>query len=240
LRDTLANNVITTPVARPEKTYVRVAERLQVLILTKKLAAGSRLPPERLLCQQLGVSRTVLREALKLLSARGLVEEVTGRGTHVSQPNLNTVKKLLEICLSWHAQAFLENLVELRRLIEVEIAGLAAVHATETDLSRLRRNLQEMEAVVDGNIKRFTKLDLAFHLGLAKATHNELFLILFEAIANAMVERWEKMYWDPEVRRHGVQFHKKILAEIERKDPDAARRAVRRNIQAFKHDVLTH
>lgn len=236
----MADVLITGIVERPPKTWVRVAERLQELILSKKVPPGSKLPPERALCQQLGVSRTVLREAVKLLSARGLVYEVNGKGTFVSKPNMDAVKKSLEICLSWHAQSMLENLVELRRLIEIEIAGLAAAHATKAEISSLRQNVRGMELAVGGSIKNFMKLDLAFHLGLAKATHNELFVMLFEAIASAMVGRWEKMYWDPKVRGHGVQFHKKILAEIERRDPAGARSAVRKNIEAFKHDVLAH
>jgi GntR family transcriptional repressor for pyruvate dehydrogenase complex len=236
----MADVLITGIVDRPPKTWVRVAERLQELILSEKLAPGSKLPPERVLCQQLGVSRTVLREAVKLLSARGLVYEVNGKGTFVSKPNLEAVKKSLEICLSWHAQSMLENLVELRRLIEVEIAGLAAAHATKAEIASLRQNVREMEFAVDSNMKEFVKLDLAFHLGLAKATHNELFVMLFEAIAGAMVGRWEKMYWDPKVRGHGIRFHKKILGEIERRDPAAARGAVRKNIEAFRHDVLAH
>jgi len=236
----MVETLITGLVERPPKTWVIVVERLQDLIISGKLAPGSKLPAERALCQQLGVSRTVLREATKLLAARGLVREVYGRGTFVSKPNLDAVRKSLEICLSWHAELVLENLVEMRRLIEVEIAGLAAVHATKAEVRILRENIRQMESLVDGNIKEFTELDLAFHMGLAKATHNQIFMMLFEAIASAMVGRWEKMYWDPAVRRHGVRFHKMILAEIERHNPIAARRAVRKNIKAFKRDVLTH
>lgn len=232
--------LITDVIERPQKTWMQVAERLQNLILTKKLLPGSKLPPERVLCQQLGVSRTVLREATKLLSARGLVEEVMGKGTFVSKPNLNAIKSSLEICLGWHAQAVLDNLVELRRLIEVEIAGLAAINATKNDLAGLWRNVRVMESTVDDNVKKFTELDLAFHADLARATHNELFVILFEAISSAMVDTWGKMYWDLKVRKHGVRFHKRILAAIDQRDAQGARRAVRENIEAFKHDVLSH
>ena len=225
-------------VERPPKTWVRVVDRLQGLILEKKLEPGSKLPPERQLCQQLGVSRTVLREAIKHLSALGLVEEITGRGTFVSRPNLDAVRKSLQICLGWHAQAVLENLVELRRLIEVEIAGLAAMHATEEEINKLGQNVREMEGGVDGNVARFMNLDLEFHSGLARATHNELFVMLFDAISGAMVGIWEKMHNDPEERKHGIQYHQKILSAIERRNPDEARRAVRENIESFKRDLL--
>ena len=233
-------NLTIEAVERPPKTWVRVVDRLQGLILEKKLEPGSKLPPERQLCQQLGVSRTVLREAIKHLSALGLVEEVTGRGTFVSQPNLDAVRKSLQICLGWHAQALLENLVELRRLIEVEIAGLAAMHATEEEIQKLGQNVHEMEVGVDGNLKRFMNLDLEFHSGLARATHNELFVMLFDAISGAMVGTWEKMHNDPEERKHGLQYHHRILSAIERRNPDEARRAVRENIESFKRDLVAH
>src|SRR5579862_4941772 len=101
---------------------------------------------------------------MKHLSALGLVEEITGRGTFVSRPNLDAVKRSLQVCLGWHAQAVLENLVELRRLIEVEIAGLAAIHATEEEIKDLGRNVAEMEMEVrpDSNVQKFMNLDLEF------------------------------------------------------------------------------
>jgi GntR family transcriptional repressor for pyruvate dehydrogenase complex len=183
----------------------------------------------------------VVREAIKLLSARGLVEEIPGKGTFVSAPNFSAVRRSLEICLSWHAEAAFENLVQLRQLIEVEIAGLAALHVTKKEISNLWDNVKEMESVLsDEGIERFTVLDRNFHAGLARATHNELFVMLFEAIAGVMVARWKKMYWDPDVRKSGLSFHKRILAAVERRDPQEARRTVRSNIEAFRRDVITH
>jgi GntR family transcriptional regulator, transcriptional repressor for pyruvate dehydrogenase complex len=235
----MSTDFIIDAVERPPKTWVRVVDRLQGLILGKKLAPGSKLPPERQLCQQLGVSRTVLREAIKHLSAVGLVEEITGRGTFVSRPNLDAVRRSLQVCLGWHAQAVLENLVELRRLIEVEIAGLAAMHATEEEIQSLGKNVAEMETEVgpNSNVQKFMNLDLEFHSGLARATHNELFVMLFDAISGAMVGIWEKMHNDPEERKHGIQYHKKILSAIEQRNPQDARTAVRDNIESFKRDL---
>jgi GntR family transcriptional regulator, transcriptional repressor for pyruvate dehydrogenase complex len=234
----MENDLLMGVVERPPKTWVRVADRLQTLILGKKLQPGAKLPPERVLCEEFGVSRTVLREAIKHLSAQGLVEEVTGRGTFVSKPNLEAVKKTLQICLGWHAQAVLENLVELRRLIEVEIAGLASIHATKEEIRKLRQNVTDMQSIADGNVKTFVKLDLEFHSLLARATHNELFVLLFDAISSALVGTWEKIHQDFEERKRGVSYHKRILAAIEQSNPDEARRAVRQNIESFKRDAV--
>jgi GntR family transcriptional regulator, transcriptional repressor for pyruvate dehydrogenase complex len=231
------NDLLMGVVERPPKTWVRVADRLQTLILGRKLQPGAKLPPERVLCEEFGVSRTVLREAIKHLSAQGLVEEITGRGTFVSKPNLEAVKKSLQICLGWHAQAVLENLVELRRLIEVEIAGLASTHATKDEIRNLRLNVSQMQSLTDGNINRFVKLDLEFHSLLARATHNELFVMLFDAISSALVGTLEKIHQDDEERKRGVRYHKRILAAIEHRKPDEARRAVRENIESFKRDA---
>jgi DNA-binding FadR family transcriptional regulator len=127
--------------------------------------------------------------------------------------------------------------VELRRLIEVEIAGLASIHATKEEIKNLRQNVSDMESTADGNIKRFVKLDLEFHSLLARATHNELFVMLFDAISSALVGTWEKIHQDFEERKRGVQYHKKILAAIEQRNPGEARRAVRQNIESFKRDA---
>lgn len=236
----MSDTLITGLIERPPKTSAAVAERLQNLILTKELEPGSKLPPERSLCRQLGVSRTVLREAIKLLSARGLVDEIAGKGTYVSEPNFEAVKKSLQVCLKWYAEAVFENLVQLRQLIEVEIAGLAASEITEQEISELRDNIKEMESVLDGDIDRYIELDLDFHARIASATHNDLFVALFEAIAGAMVARWKKMYWDTEVRKSGLSLHKKILEAIERRIPQEARRVVRGNIETFQRDVASH
>jgi GntR family transcriptional regulator, transcriptional repressor for pyruvate dehydrogenase complex len=231
------NNLLMGIVERPPKTWVRVADRLQTLILGRKLQPGTKLPPERVLCEEFGVSRTVLREAIKHLSAQGLVEEITGRGTFVSKPNLEAVKKSLQICLGWHAQAVLENLVELRRLIEVEIAELASIHATREDIKNLQQNVSHMERSADGKTERFVRLDLEFHSLLARATHNELFVMLFDAISSALVGTWEEIHQDLVERRRGVRHHKKILAAIEQRRPDEARRAARQNIESYKRDL---
>jgi GntR family transcriptional regulator, transcriptional repressor for pyruvate dehydrogenase complex len=225
-------------IERAPKTWVRVAERLQTLILNKKLLPGNKLPPERVLCQEFGVSRTVLREAVKHLSAQGLVDEITGRGTFVSTPNLEALKKTLQVCLGWHAQAVLENLVELRRLIEVEIAGLAAAHADKGELQNLQQNVRDMELAAETNTRAYVRLDLEFHSRLARATHNELFVILFEAISSALVGTWTKLHQDRAERLRGVEYHKKILAALERRKPEEARRAARENIDSFRRDAL--
>lgn len=227
-------------VARPPKASTLIAERLQALILSKKLRPGAKLPPERTLCEHLGVSRTVLREAIKLLSARGLIKEVNGKGSFVNEPNFDAVRNSLKLCLNWHAEAKLANLVELRQLVEVEAVGLAATRATKGEIDRLRQTNQAMASLLDGSVEQFVKLDLEFHKGLAAASHNELFVMLLEAIAGALVGSWKKICRAPEVRRHGIKFHEKILRAVEQRNPTKARHAMKESVQAYVRDVQNH
>jgi GntR family transcriptional repressor for pyruvate dehydrogenase complex len=227
-------------IERPQKTSTLVAERLQALILSKELRPGTKLPTERALCQRLGVSRTVLREAIKLLSARGLIEEVVGRGTFVSKPNFESVRNALKLCLDWHADVGRKNLIELRALVEVEAAGLAAVRATKEQIAELRKNLTEMESLADASVERFVEVDFEFHKGLARAAHNELLVMLLEVIAGALVASWEAIESSPEVRTHAIVFHEKILTAVEQRNARQARRAMAENLQAYTHDLEDH
>ncbi len=171
-----------------------IIEKMKELILNRKLGPGDRLPSERELALEFGVSRASIREAIKALTALGLLETRTGDGTYV-RPNLG--ESVLEP-LSWAvllAEGVGPDLAETREVIEPNIAGLAAERATASEKKRLLTTLDAMKKAV-GNPPAFAQADLEFHLALAKAAHNQILLevmnglqrLLFGLITSHVIE----------------------------------------------------
>jgi GntR family transcriptional regulator, transcriptional repressor for pyruvate dehydrogenase complex len=217
-----------------------VAEQIQELIVAGVWGGGSQLPAERVLCARLGVSRTVIRESLKHLSARGIVKEIPRKGTFVSGSLSEPLKDLLDLCVSRQGASGRVNLHEVRSLLEVEIAGLAAERATPEDISELERInavLEEMNLHAgpwtEERLRSYNGLEFQFHVHLSRCTKNELFVVLLSALFGAFTKSWSDIHCQPDTRKHGVDLHKGILAAIRSGDPRGARRATRNNLKAF-------
>ena len=169
---------------RPARFASVVVDELARRIVSGELAEGDLLPTEPALCDQFGFSRTVIREALKLLEERGLVRVEQGRGTSV-QPRsswdlLDPV--VLRLALAHDADLSLfDDLITVRRVLEREMARAAATRLTEQDLAALAETLEQMEAAHD-DYDRFRGLDLAFHATLMTASGNEVGLTVVRTI----------------------------------------------------------
>lgn len=166
-----------------------VSRQIHELIRERHLMPKDRLPAERDLAEQFGVSRTVVREAVRGLAAKGLLEVSPGRGgTVVRLPTAETMSEMMTLFLRGAERTLdYENLVEVRRVLEVAIAGFAAERRTDDDLKEMDLVLQETLKI--GNDRdAFVKWDLAFHKALAQATHNRLFPLLLESVNELMVE----------------------------------------------------
>jgi len=149
-----------------------IIDRMKELIVGRELGPGDRLPSERELAGEFGVSRTSMREAIKALIALGLLESRTGDGTYV---RTNLSESVLEP-LSWAvllAEGVGPDLAEARRVMEPGIAALAAERATASDKERLLETLDAMRQAI-GNPPGAAEADLEFHLALAKSTHNQI------------------------------------------------------------------
>jgi GntR family transcriptional repressor for pyruvate dehydrogenase complex len=144
------------------------------------------LPPERELAEQIGVSRTVIREAVQVLVTKGLLETRHGVGTLVCQVSNNQFYESFNLFLLTHGVT-LDDLHHVRSILEVENARLAALQATEADLARLRQILAEMEQV-KADAQAFADKDAEFHTALAKTSHNPLMIILLDSIREPMQE----------------------------------------------------
>lgn len=204
-----------------------VVSHLEQQILSGKFSPGDLLPPEREICVQLGVSRSVVREALGRLASVGLVKSHHGSGTRVATPSSKTVTEGYERMLRIGAFS-LEDLSMVRLPLETTMARLAALHRTEIHLAKL-----EKQQKVLGNPRRsleaHVEADLDFHATLAEASGNSIFEIVLAPIQELLIESRRKTLGRDGA---GVAYahHERILDAVRRRDPAAADQAMRDHI----------
>lgn len=214
----------------------RLAAHIESAIGAGELAIGSPIPSERAVAEQFGVSRTVVREAVRALVARGLLEVRAGAGTVVTNPSLPHVASSITLLMSTSTSISkfpYEKVIEARRVLEVEIAGLAAERRTVEDLAALTEAVESVKAK-DLSLERFVEVDMAFHRGLAKATQNELLEILADSVANVMIRVRAAGFEIPGTVSGAAYYHARILAAVRRNDSDASREAMRRHLASAK------
>ncbi|GAB4538988.1 MAG: FadR/GntR family transcriptional regulator [Anaerolineae bacterium] len=220
----------------------RVVNEIQRVIVGGQLKPGMRLLPERELADQLGVSRTVVREAVRILVAKGLLETKPGVGTIVRQVTSDQIVEPLSLLLQTQKGGIsIDHLHQVRRMLEVEIAGLAAEQATEEDITELKEILDMMEAVTDVP-EAFAARDADFHQGLAKTTHNPLLIILLDSIRDLMQEVRLMVTRHPDLREKVMPDHRRILERVASKDPAGARQAMEEHLEharRFQEELLS-
>lgn len=218
---------------RDQSLAEKVTDQIEAMIVADRLPLGDRLPAERELAQQFGVSRTVVRQAIHSLTAKGLLEARSGGGTVVRRPTAAAVAQSLYLFLrSGQAQLDYAQVHEVRRLLEVEIAGLAALRRTTADLAALDGNLREAYAnLAHENPARFAEIDLSFHATLARATKNVLFELLLDSLGEIMVEVRRSAFAIPDTPARALRFHQAIYAQVQKGDADGARVAMQQHLQ---------
>ncbi|HEU5088717.1 MAG TPA: FadR/GntR family transcriptional regulator [Roseiflexaceae bacterium] len=219
------------PPARADRLSDQVATQIQQLVMTNAIRAGEKLPSERELCELLGVSRTVVREAVRSLVAKGLLEVRRGGGTLVRSPDPALVSEMMAMML--HAggrDVAFSHVHEVRRLLEVEIAGLAAERRDESDLQHMREQLQRMhENAADP--ERWAEADVAFHAAIATATNNPLYPLLLGSIADMLIEVRRTGIQLPETPAKAYQHHQRVLERIAARDRAGARKAMQDHLR---------
>lgn len=212
-----------------------LAERLHKEIVDGTYAPGAPLPTERELVTTTGLSRGSVREALRILEARGLVSTRPGRygGSVVAKPS--------DEFLSSHIQSFakvhgvpLHALVEARQALEPTIASLAAMNRTKEDLAELKAISARLDAAAANDVPRFLEENAKWHSALAAASHNDLLRAFAASISALMLDVSSiENFASYEVRQLVSTAHRRILQAIEAQDPDVARRRAERDIDAY-------
>ncbi len=194
-------------------------------------SAGMRIPAERELCQMLETGRSSVREALKALEIMGMVESRLGDGTFVcDRSRFLSAPLLLAIASSQDVEV--RELAEARRLIESELAALAAQRATAEDLKRIGKRLDEMEAA-EGDAELFLNADLAFHIAIAESAHNHILMNALELIRNLTCQWIREALRMPGVSKEALEQHKEIFLAIAKKQPEKARVAMATHVDAM-------
>ena len=212
-------------VRRDERLADKVAGLLKQAILSGQLAAGDRLPPERILGDRFGVSRTVVREAIRGLAATGMVEVRSGSGTVVARVGAGSVAETMQLYLRG-ASIDYGVIDEVRTMVEVHVAGVAAERATHADLDDMRAVLESMAATADDH-QRCAVHDAEFHRCVARATHNPLYLAVLDAIGEPIMTVRQGTLSMPGRPSTAIDAHRRILDRIAGQDPDGAREAMR-------------
>ncbi|MFN8466508.1 MAG: FadR/GntR family transcriptional regulator [Caldilineaceae bacterium] len=205
-----------------------VTDQIETMIRERRLVEGDQLPNERELCRQFGVSRTVVREAIAWLSAKNLLEVRggAGGGIVVCAPTAEYVSRSLSLLLSIeHDPSQHTEVLEVRRLLEVEIAALAAARRTDADIDKMAAILAAHERVQDDR-ERFAQLDMDFHLAIASATQNELFVILLDSLRGISLSIRRLGYSTPGNPQRALRYHRAILEQIAAGSVSGARDAM--------------
>lgn len=221
----------------PQRLYRQIAEQLRQLMASGEFAVGSRLPAERDLAAQLGVSRPSVREALIALEVEGMIEVRTGSGIYVQsttplQSKASTARR--DATAEWGPL----EVMSARILVEAEVAALAAQNAQKKDLQAIRAGLQKMklEAARD-EVPRWG--DEAFHEGIAQACGNSVLLDtvqrFWQARNGPLFERLGDYFEHPASWQAAIEEHQTVLNAIEARDSTGARKAMQKHLkQAHK------
>ncbi|MFY9559995.1 MAG: FadR/GntR family transcriptional regulator [Terriglobales bacterium] len=232
--DAVAPKIVYRAV-KTSRLYEQIVQQVEESILKGQLKPGDQLPAERDLAQRFGVSRTAVREAVKALREKGLVEAYTGRGTFVTNGTSQAIRQSLNLIIKISQQEGSLHLAELRRILEPEIAALAAPRIEEQLLTTMR----EAVAAMDRNVherEAYIEADLDFHLALAEAADNPLILALIDSIVGLLREQRTRIFEVDGGPERGQFHHKRILEAIERRDADAARDAMRAHLEQVRED----
>ncbi|MGD8227581.1 MAG: FadR/GntR family transcriptional regulator [Desulfobacteraceae bacterium] len=208
----------------------QVAEMIQNRILKDRLEIGTSLPSEKELALEFQVSRSVVREALRILELSGLVNIKKGPsgGIFVSHVYHKPIKHSLNNMITSGAVT-IDHLFDVRLLIESRIAIEAALHAKDKDLKKLRDLITDSSHHLD-DPSHLKRNNLRFHLLLAKASGNPVLSILLESVFEILVEL-SLDFLDLSLEKHFFQLHKEIFHVIEKKRPEDAKRLIEEDIQ---------
>lgn len=217
----------------------KVAASITQAIMDGQLAPGERLLSERELGDEFGVSRTVIREAVRSLVAGGLIEAQSGRGLQVAAVGPDAISRAMSMFLHRNAAIDYRRVHELRSALEIDMAGYAAERATPEDIEHLRSLNDELRTLGLNKVERAAELDVAFHRAIGEATQNELFPVLLDAIGDVLLEVRRSAFASPDLRRYAVEAHQEILDRIAAGEADEARAVMRQHLEKSASEWAT-
>jgi GntR family transcriptional regulator, transcriptional repressor for pyruvate dehydrogenase complex len=221
--------------------YEQVAEMIETQIIDGEFRVGDRLPTENNLASDLKVSRTVIREAMKVLKEKGWIETRPGRGTIVIDNVARGVHSSFDVAVRMDPGCGWGYLVEVRRMIEPEIAALAAERASQEQIAQMHQAIESMELAIRTDpvdVDQFLDADFSFHLIMAESTGNPLVPMIIHPVVNLMRE--QQAFHVSQIDGGGLNSqknHLSIMAAIDNRDPERARLCMRSHITQVREDI---
>jgi GntR family transcriptional repressor for pyruvate dehydrogenase complex len=227
-----------------ENKREQIIQTLLESIKTGKYAAEDKLPPERELAAEMGVSRVVLREAIVVLETLGVLDVRTRQGVYVKEPVMQNLAESLRF-LPFLPTDFVPQLMEIRRIIDIPAARLAAERRTEVEMLRIEECLYQLEhirLIDEADIHRHARYEFLFHSLLVEASHNSILARVYEALVSLMEKNNEILHqnlvqnldWAPRV----VEHHRRIAAAVAVRDPGAAAAAMKTHIDEATEKIM--
>jgi GntR family transcriptional repressor for pyruvate dehydrogenase complex len=222
-------------IVQTSRLYEQIVLQIEESVQKGDLKVGDQLPAERELAEQFGVSRTAVREAVKALREKGIVEAFPGRGTFITNGTSHGIRQSLDRMVKNGQPDGFAFLVEVREILEPEIASLAATRAQEEDLVAMREAVSVMDSARQ-DPDAYIEADLDFHLSLAEAAANPLILSLIDSIVGILREQRIGIFRVEGGPERGQYHHKRILNAIEHRDPQGARDAMKAHLGQVRED----
>jgi GntR family transcriptional regulator, transcriptional repressor for pyruvate dehydrogenase complex len=213
----------------------RVTDSVLAMITSSALKPGDRLPSERDLGIRFGVSRTVVREALRSLAAKGVLDVRSGSGAVVARVGADTASQTLRLFVQASREGEGNELLaydqinDVREMLETRVARIAARTAQPADLDRLRAVHAQMKAAKN-DVEQASALDVAFHREIAVASHNPLFVVMLDSIEPALLDIRRKTLGSPGRPNRALRAHARILERIVAADPEGAEAAMNEHL----------
>jgi DNA-binding FadR family transcriptional regulator len=226
-------NAISFKTVQQRKLGDQVIQQLQEKISLGAFKPGDKIPTEPELMSMFGVGRSTIREAVRVMVNAGLLEVRRGDGTYVLDRTAS-----LEPLEHRLRRATILEVYEVRRILELEIAKLAAQRRTDDDLSCMRESLnQRCEARRTNDNRAYVDSDLAFHSAIAVASQNSVLIDLYLSFSNVLRDALEELVSDNDLYQNQIAMHEKLLEAIERKDVKAAEYWTAENLDRTTKDL---
>lgn len=220
----------------PGYLFETIASKIEREIACGALAVGTKLPSERSMAESYGVSRNVIREAIRVLEEKGFVEVRAGRGGFVCKPSQKALADSLTTVVE-SSSASVEEIVEAREVLEAAMLEQAAKCAREENISVLHKLFTEMERQKRSGA-RFAELDKEFHLALARCTGNSVLTLLAGSVYSmADSNLFQMTQMNPARMLSAQQEHKEMIEAIAIHDAERAKNALKRHIHCIREQL---
>ncbi|PKB71015.1 MAG: hypothetical protein BZY87_07960 [SAR202 cluster bacterium Io17-Chloro-G6] len=219
-----------------QRRHESIVQRFHALIQEGSLEHGAKLPAERVLAEQLKVSRSSVREAIRTLELQGLVVSKHGSGTFINTQSLDAVATLMTSNLGegmGAGEGQLRDIFEVRHLLEPQLAALAAQRATPEDVERLAAILEEQKhQIIEGETG--VDADTEFHFALATATHNTALVKVVSAVEDVLRQSRDQSLQQPGRPERSLASHHRILETVRSGDHRGALEAMEHHLTAVE------